>query len=162
RTKSITKEIVRALKITGPFNIQFIAKENAIKVIECNVRASRSFPFVSKVTGHHFIEIAAEVMLGVYKTHPAKHYNTLDLGHVGIKTPQFSYHRLKGANPVAHVEMASTGEVACLGENFHEAFYRSWQATEQSVKGKRLLISVGGDQKIKILQELKILEAQGW
>jgi carbamoyl-phosphate synthase large subunit len=160
RTKAITKMIVKALNITGPFNIQFIAKENAIKVIECNVRASRSFPFVSKVTGHHFIEIATEVMLGI-KQHK-KHYNTLDLGYVGIKTPQFSYHRLKGANPVAHVEMASTGEVACLGENFHEAFFRSWQATEQSIKGKRLLVSVGGEQKNKILRELKILEEQGW
>ena len=151
--------IVQALKISGPFNLQFIAKENAIKVIECNVRASRSFPFVSKVTGHHFIEIAAEVLLGAYTP---KHYNTLDLDYVGIKTPQFSYHRLKGANPVAHVEMASTGEVACLGENYHEAFFRSWQATEQSVKGKRLLVSVGGDQKNKILHELKVLERQGW
>ena len=159
RIKTITKMIVKALQISGPFNLQFIAKENAIKVIECNVRASRSFPFVSKVTGHHFIEIAAEVLLGVYT---AKHYNTLDLDYVGIKTPQFSYHRLKGANPVAHVEMASTGEVACLGENYHEAFFRSWQATEQTVKGKRLLVSVGGDQKTKILPELRILEKQGW
>jgi carbamoyl-phosphate synthase large subunit len=160
RTKAITKMIVKALKITGPFNLQFIAKENAIKVIECNVRASRSFPFVSKVTGHHFIEIATEVMLGARSF--KRHFNTLDLGYVGIKTPQFSYHRLKGANPVAHVEMASTGEVACLGENLHEAFFRSWQATEQSIKGKRLLVSVGGDQKNKILQELRILEEQGW
>ncbi len=159
RTKAITKRIVKALDITGPFNIQFIAKENAIKVIECNVRASRSFPFVSKVTGHHFIEMAAESLLGLPQF---KHYNTLDLNYVGIKTPQFSYHRLKGANPVAHVEMASTGEVACLGENFHEAFLRSWQATEQSIKGKRLLVSIGGEQKNKILQELKELEQQGW
>ncbi len=160
RTKLITKTIVKELNITGPFNIQFIAKENAIKVIECNVRASRSFPFVSKVTGHNFIEIAAEAMLGIKPS--KKHFNTLDLGYVGIKTPQFSYHRLKGANPVAHVEMASTGEVACLGENFHEAFFHSWHATEQSIKGKRLLISVGGDQKNKIVNELKILEEQGW
>ena len=159
RTKAITKMIVKELNLTGPFNIQFIAKENAIKVIECNVRASRSFPFVSKVTGHHLIEIAAEVLLGVYQL---KYYNTLDLDYVGIKAPQFSYHRLKGANPVAHVEMASTGEVACLGENLHDAFFRSWQATEQSVKGKRLLISVGGEQKHKLLRELKILEEQGW
>jgi carbamoyl-phosphate synthase large subunit len=159
RTKAITRMIVKELNLTGPFNIQFIAKENAIKVIECNVRASRSFPFVSKVTGHHFIEIAAEVILDVYQP---KHYNTLDLNYVGIKTPQFSYHRLKGANPVAHVEMASTGEVACFGENLHDAFFRAWQATEQSVKGKRLLVSVGGDQKHKLLRELKILEEQGW
>lgn len=159
RTKAITKTIVKALKITGPFNIQFIAKENAIKVIECNVRASRSFPFVSKVTGHPFIEIATEAMLGVYQPKP---YNTLDLNYVGIKSPQFSYNRLKGANPVAHVEMASTGEVACLGENLHEAFFRSWEATEQSIKGKRLLISVGGEDKKKLVKELQLLDKNGW
>lgn len=159
RTKSITRQIVRALNITGPFNIQFIAKENAIKVIELNVRASRSFPFVSKVTGHNFIEIATEAMLGTYAPKP---YNTLDLDYVGIKTPQFSYSRLKGANPVAHVEMASTGEVACLGENLLEAFFRSWEATEQTVRGKRILISIGGKLKAKLLDELKKLDARGW
>lgn len=159
RTKSITRQIISALKITGPFNIQFIAKENAIKVIELNVRASRSFPFVSKVTGYNFIEIATEAMIGL--TSP-RHYNTLDLDYVGIKTPQFSYCRLKGANPVAHVEMASTGEVACLGENLLEAFLRSWEATEQTIKGKRLLVSIGGDKKNKLLQELKHLEERGW
>lgn len=160
RTKQITRSIVRALKITGPFNLQFIAQENAIKVIECNVRASRSFPFVSKVTGHNLIEIAAEVLLKIRKEQ--KHYNTLDLPYVGIKTPQFSYQRLKGANPVAYVEMASTGEVACLGENFYEAFFNSWQAADQSVQGKRLLVSVGGEQKGKLLAELKCLEERGW
>ncbi len=100
RTKSITRQIVKALNITGPFNIQFIAKENAIKVIELNVRASRSFPFVSKVIGHNFISIAVDVLL---KRSKKKRYNTLDFDYVGIKTPQFSYQRLKGANPVAHV-----------------------------------------------------------
>lgn len=159
RTKTITRQIVKALNITGPFNIQFIAKENAIKVIECNLRAARSFPFVSKVTGHNFIAIAVEVMIGRY--HP-RFYNTLDLDYVGIKTPQFSYNRLKGANPVAHVEMASTGEVACLGENLLEAFMASWSATEQRVAGKRILISIGGDKKSKLLAECKALEQQGW
>ncbi len=159
RTKAITRKIVAALKITGPFNLQFIAKENAIKVIELNVRASRSFPFVSKVTAHNFIEIATHVMLGAYEK---VSYNTLDLDYVGIKTPQFSYSRLKGANPVAHVEMASTGEVACLGGNFLEAFFRSWEATEQTVKGKRLLVSIGGSGKGKLLNELRALEAKGW
>lgn len=159
RTKTITKQIVKALKITGPFNIQFIAKENAIKVIECNVRASRSFPFVSKVTGHNFIAIASEVLLG---RHTKKRYNTLDFDYVGIKTPQFSYQRLKGANPVAHVEMASTGEVACLGENLLEAFLSSWLATEQKIQGKRLLLSIGGDKKEKLIEELRILDEKGW
>jgi len=159
RTKAITREIVRLLNITGPFNIQFIAKENAIKVIECNLRASRSFPFVSKVTGHNFIRIATQVMLGA---HQPVQYNTLDLNYVGIKTPQFSYHRLKGANPVAHVEMASTGEVACLGNDLLEAFLNSWHSTEQGIKGKRLLVSIAGEKKEKLISELKALEGQGW
>lgn len=159
RTKRITRDIVRALNITGPFNIQFIAIDNAIKVIECNVRAARSFPFVSKVTNHNFIEIATEVMMGKYRQKP---YETLELDYVGVKTPQFSYSRLKGANPVAHVEMASTGEVACIGDNLHEAFYMSWLATDQSVKGKRLLASIGGDKKVKLLPTLKKLEEMGW
>lgn len=159
RAKRVTRQIVAALNITGPFNIQFIAKGNAIQVIECNVRASRSFPFVSKVTGHNFIEIAAEVLLGQYKKKP---YNTLDLDYVGVKCAQFSYHRLKGANPVPHVEMASTGEVACLGDNLLEAFYNAWQATDQSVRGKRLLVSIGGDKKEKLLELLSELALKGW
>jgi len=130
-----------------------------IKVIECNLRAARSFPFVSKVTDHNFIQIAVEVMLGKHKK---SHYETLELDYVGVKTPQFSYSRLKGANPVAHVEMASTGEVACIGENMLEAFYMSWLATEQSIRGKRLLASIGGDKKIKLLPELRKLEELGW
>lgn len=159
RTKAITREIVKALNITGPFNIQFIAKENAIKVIECNLRASRSFPFVSKVTGHNFIQIATEVLLD---KHRPTQYNTLDLNYVGIKTPQFSYNRLKGADPVAHVEMASTGEVACLGNDLLQAFLTSWSATEQTIKGKNLLVSIGGDKKEKLLIELRRLEELGW
>jgi carbamoyl-phosphate synthase large subunit len=159
RTKKITRDIVKALQITGPFNIQFIAKNNAIQVIECNVRASRSFPFVSKVTNHNLIEIATEVMLGAYIP---SHFETLELDYVGVKTPQFSYARLKGANPVAHVEMASTGEVACLGRDLSEAFFLSWLATEQSVRRKRLLVSIGGDQKIKLLEALQKLEEKGW
>ncbi len=159
RAKIITRKIVKSLGLHGPFNIQFLAVDNAIKVIECNVRASRSFPFVSKVTNHNFIEIATQVMLGVYK--PA-HYETLELDFVGVKSPQFSYHRLKGSNPVAHVEMASTGEVACLGDSLLEAFLMSWMATEQQVRGKRILVSVGDEKKIKLLQPLQILYEQGW
>ncbi|PWU14812.1 MAG: hypothetical protein C5B45_03815 [Chlamydiae bacterium] len=114
RTKLTTRQIVKALEITGPFNMQFVAKGNAIQVIECNLRASRSFPFASKVTRHNFIEIATTAVLnqpisGVFKT--------LEFDYVGVKTPQFSYQRLKGASPVAHVEMAATGEVACLGRD---------------------------------------------
>jgi len=159
RTKKITRDIVKALQITGPFNIQFIAIDNEIKVIECNVRASRSFPFVSKATNHNFIEIATEAILG---KHSKSHYETLELNYVGVKSPQFSYSRLKGANPVAHVEMASTGEVACIGDNFLEAFYRSWLSTEQAIGGKRILVSIGGDKKGKLLPSLIKLEEQGW
>ncbi len=159
RTKKITRDIVKVLKITGPFNIQFLAKNNAIQVIECNVRASRSFPFVSKVTNHNFIEIATQVILGNYSPAP---YETLELDYVGVKSPQFSYQRLKGANPVAHVEMASTGEVACLGNDLLEAFFLSWLATEQTIHNKRILVSIGGDKKIKLLEQLQNLGKQGW
>lgn len=159
RTKKITRDIAKALKITGPFNIQFIARDNAIKVIECNVRASRSFPFVSKMTNNNFISIAADVLLGKNKK---MSYETLELDYVGVKTPLFSYSRLKGANPVAHVEMASTGEVACIGDSFHEAFLMSWLATEQEVKGKRILLSIGGDKKLKLMPMIRKLEEQGW
>ena len=159
RAKRITRKIVKALNISGPFNIQFIAKENNLKVIECNLRASRSFPFVSKVTGHNFIDIATRVIMGKYKK---EHYNTLDLDYVGVKTSQFSYNRLKGSNPVAHVEMSSTGEVACIGDNLLEAFYKSWMATEMSVPRKRLFLSIGGDRKPKLLNEIRALSYSGW
>ncbi len=159
RAKKITRAIVQALKLTGPFNIQFIAKNNALQVIECNVRASRSFPFVSKVTGHHFIDIATRAIMGKYEPVP---HETLELDYVGVKTPQFSYHRLKGANPVAHVEMASTGEVACLGSDFLEAFLNSWMATDQGVRRKKMLVSIGGEKKIKLLEALRHLEEKGW
>jgi carbamoyl-phosphate synthase large subunit len=159
QAKQLTSKIVKALKITGPFNIQFIAKENALKVIECNVRASRSFPFVSKVARINLSNIIVETLLG-HK--PERSYETLELDWVGVKTSQFSYHRLKGADPVAQVEMASTGEVACLGDNFHEAVLRSWLATGISLRNKRLLVSIGGDKKDKLLPSLQKLEAQGW
>lgn len=159
RTKKITRQIVRALNITGPFNIQFIAKNNHIQVIECNLRASRSMPFVSKVTNHNFIEISTQVMLDMPTL---KNYETLELDYVGVKAPQFSYQRLKGADPVAHVEMASTGEVACLGENLHDAFWRAWLASEQSVIHKHLLVSIADPYKAKLLPALKQLEALGW
>jgi carbamoyl-phosphate synthase large subunit len=159
KTKKITSEIVAALQITGPFNIQFIAKNNFIQVIELNLRASRSFPFVSKVTGYNFITIATRAMLGKYV--PAT-YETLELDYVGVKAPQFSYHRLKGANPVANVEMASTGEVACLGENLYEAYLRAWLSTEQTLPEKRLLVSIADAHKAKLLPYLKQLDEQGW
>ncbi len=159
KTKKITREIVAALNITGPFNIQFIAKNNFIQVIECNLRASRSFPFVSKVTGYNFITIAARTILGV---HTPGNYETLELDYVGVKAPQFSYHRLKGADPVANVEMASTGEVACLGENLYEAYLKAWLSTEQTLPKKRILVSLSDAQKARLLPFIQILDEQGW
>jgi carbamoyl-phosphate synthase large subunit len=159
KTKKITREIVEALQISGPFNIQFIAKNNFIQVIECNLRASRSFPFVSKVTGYNFIAISTRVMLG--KNIPST-YETLELDYVGVKVPQFSYQRLKGANPVANVEMASTGEVACLGENLYEAYLRAWLATEQPLPQKNILVSIADVHKAKLLPYLQQLDEQGW
>lgn len=159
RAKQVTAKIVRALKITGPFNIQFLAKDNAIKVIECNIRASRSFPFVSKVVHHNFIDTAVKAILEVPVDVQCE---TLERNYVGVKTSQFSFNRLKGANPVAQVEMASTGEVGCLGDNFYEAFLRSWLATGQNIAGKRLLLSIGRDKKAKLLPAIQKLEAEGW
>ncbi|HXR50485.1 MAG TPA: ATP-grasp domain-containing protein, partial [Verrucomicrobiae bacterium] len=159
RAKQIARQVASSLDITGPFNIQFIAKDNELKVIECNVRASRSFPFVSKVSGHNFITIATEAMLGIENNTV---YQTLELDHVGIKSPQFSYNRLKGADPVAGVEMASTGEVACFGRDIEEAFYTSWLATEQQVGGKNVFISLPDEQKHKFVEEVAALAAQGW
>jgi carbamoyl-phosphate synthase large subunit len=160
RTKHITRQVIKALQITGPFNIQFIAKHNTIRVIECNVRASRSFPFVSKVVRHNLIRTAVEVMLGVYQP---VHVETLELDYVGVKAPQFSYHRLKGSNPVAHVEMASTGEVGVLGDDLLDAFYHAWLATDQTIRGKRLFISIGGkENKLKLLGPIANLDRLGF
>jgi carbamoyl-phosphate synthase large subunit len=159
RAKKIAQSIATALHISGPFNIQFLAKDNVLQVIECNVRASRSFPFVSKVTGHNLIRIATEVLIQEYK---GGFYETLELDCVGVKSPQFSYRRLKGADPVAAIEMASTGEVAALGEQFLTAFFTAWLATEQNIRGKRLLISAPIEARLKLFEGLKKLEEQGW
>lgn len=159
KAKNITKQIIKSLDITGPFNVQFIAKDNELKVIECNVRASRSFPFVSKVSGYNFISIATEAMLGIKNNAT---YQTLELNHVGVKSPQFSYNRLKGADPVAGVEMASTGEVACFGSDLQEAFYASWLATDQHIKEKTLFLSLPDEQKFKFVEEVAQLIAKNW
>jgi carbamoyl-phosphate synthase large subunit len=160
RINQVAAKIIKELNITGPFNIQFIAKDNEIKVIECNVRASRSFPFVSKVVKHNLIEIATRAMLG--KLEEGRTYQTLDMNYVGVKSPQFSYNRLKGADPVATVEMASTGEVACFGEDLLEAFYKSWLATEQDVNGKNICISLPDEQKFKFVDELEEIVNRGY
>jgi carbamoyl-phosphate synthase large subunit len=164
RVKQISKAIAKSLKITGPFNIQFLAKNNDVKVIECNLRASRSFPFSSKVTGHNFIEIATQAMLGKVKNeeYRRKNYRTLDLDHVGVKAPQFSFSRLKGADPVLGVEMASTGEVACFGRNLHEAFLKAMISVGFRLPRKSILLSVGGlEAKVALLETVRLFEKQG-
>lgn len=140
RVKKIGKKIAKSLEITGPFNIQFLAKNNDIKVIETNLRASRSFPFASKVTGYNFIDIAAKAMLGEVEK---RDYQTVDLDYVGVKFPQFSFTRLKGADPVLGVEMASTGEVACFGNDLEEAFLKGFISTGGRLPKKNILLSIG-------------------
>ena len=159
KSKSIADEIIDGLNISGPFNMQFIAKHNELKVIECNVRASRSFPFISKVTGHDLIEITANVLLG---KPPKTKYNTLDIKYVGVKSPVFSYNRFKGSNPVAQVEMSSTGEVACIGTDILNTFYMSWLATGQKLNGKKILISMDDRFKQKLLPIIQKLFKNGW
>jgi len=152
RAKNVTKAIVKELKITGPFNIQFIAKENHLQVIECNVRASRSFPFVSKVTGYNFIDIATRAML---KEDVSGDYRTLELDFVAVKSPQFSYARIKGADPVSNVEMASTGEVACFGDSFGEALIKSMLSAGFRLPKRNILVSLGKEEnKVKLLPAL--------
>ncbi|HQF42735.1 MAG TPA: carbamoyl-phosphate synthase (glutamine-hydrolyzing) large subunit [Ignavibacteriaceae bacterium] len=160
KVKMITKKIANALKITGPFNIQYIAKDNKVKVIECNLRASRSFPFVSKTLKINFIEIATRLMLGEKVPHIDK--SSFDLDYVGVKASQFSFTRLKGSDPVTGVEMSSTGEVACLGDDFNEAFLKSLLAIGQKVPNKGVLLSTGTPKnKAELIDELKTLQNMG-
>ena len=162
RTKDITKKIVKDLNITGPFNMQFLAKDNRIQVIECNVRASRSFPFVSKVTGHNFIDIAVRGMLG---EDVSAHYRTVELDYVAVKSPQFSFSRIKGADPVRSVEMASTGEVACFGDSYSEALLKSMMAADFRLpkEGGTILVSLGKEEnKVKLLEPIQQLVAMGY
>ncbi len=165
RIKDIAKKLAKNLKITGPFNIQFLAKENRIAIIELNLRASRSFPFVSKVSGHNFIEIAIEGMLGKVKSKEwrKQHYQTLDLNHVGVKAAQFSFSRLKGADPTLGVEMASTGEVACFGKSLHEAFLKAQIAVGFRLPKKNVLVSTGSlESKLAFLPSAKKLVKMGF
>jgi carbamoyl-phosphate synthase large subunit len=160
KVKMITKEIAKELEITGPFNIQFIAKDNEVKVIECNLRASRSFPFVSKTLKINFIEIATRLMLG--EKVPKIDKSSFDLDYVGVKASQFSFIRLKGSDPVTGVEMSSTGEVACLGDDFNEAFLKSLIAIGQKVPVMGVLLSTGTPKsKAEFIDELKILQKRG-
>ncbi len=155
RVKKIAKEISKALDITGPFNIQFLAKHNAVKVIECNLRASRSFPFVSKVTGQNFAAEAMRRMLGV-KNEVQNH--SLDLDYVGVKAPMFSFSRLVGADPMLGVEMASTGEVGCIGEDLHEALLQALIATGFQFPKVGVLLSLGPlPDKYAFTEEVRVI-----
>ena len=161
RIKKIAKKIASALEISGPFNIQFLAKENAIKVIECNLRASRSFPFVSKVLKINLIELATKVMLGLKPAPPRK--SAFDLDYVGIKASQFSFSRLQQADPVLGVDMASTGEVGCLGDDFNEALLKSILSVGYDIPSKNILLSSGDAlNKADLLGACRLLAKNGY
>ncbi len=161
RIKRISREIARELKISGPFNIQFLARDNDIKVIECNLRASRSFPFVSKVLKINLIELATQVMLGIPVEKPDK--NLFDLDYVGIKASQFSFNRLQKADPVLGVDMASTGEVGCLGDDTNCAILKAMLSVGYRIPEKSVLLSTGGPkQKVEMLQAARQLQKKGY
>jgi len=161
RIKKIASEIAKSLNISGPFNIQFLAKDNYIKVIECNLRSSRSFPFVSKVLKLNFIELATKVMLGLPVEKPEK--SAFDLDYVGIKASQFSFHRLQQADPVLGVDMASTGEVGCIGDDFSEAILKSLLSVGFRIPKKRILISSGEPKsKVELSEACALLQKKGY
>ncbi len=163
RIKKVSSQIAKALNISGPFNIQFLAKNNDIKVIECNLRASRSFPFVSKVLKINFIDLATKVMLGLPVEQPAK--NAFDLDYVGIKASQFSFSRLQGADPVLGVDMSSTGEVGCIGDSTSEALLKAMLSVGMRVpsKDKGILMSTGTPkQKADLLESAHKLHNAGY
>ncbi len=181
QVKTVTKKIAAELKITGPFNIQFLARDNQVQVIECNLRASRSFPLVSKVTGQNFISLAMRTMLGedILAGRGGAPFQTVDLDHVAVKAPQFSFARLKGADPVVRVEMASTGEVGTFGRDLHEAYLKSVLAVGMKLPrrraspagepvldgryaGARVFISLGGEKnKWDFLASVRTLSSLG-
>ena len=161
RVKKISKQIAKELKISGPFNIQYLAKNNEIKVIECNLRASRSFPFVSKVLKHNFIETATRVMLNEPYVKPDS--SVFDLEYIGVKASQFSFSRLQNADPVLGVDMSSTGEVGCIGDDFSEAILKSMLSVGYKIPEKAILISSGEmKSKVDLLDACKLLHANGY
>ncbi|HBZ22134.1 MAG TPA: carbamoyl phosphate synthase large subunit, partial [Bacteroidales bacterium] len=160
RIKRITRQISKELNITGPFNIQFLAKDNDIKVIECNLRASRSMPFVSKVLKTNLIELATKVMLGIQIEKP--HKSVFELDYVGVKAPQFSFSRLAKADPVLGVDMSSTGEVGCIGEGFYEAILKAMFSVGYRVPKKSILLSTGpARSKVELLNSARALREKG-
>jgi len=161
RIKKISKKIAKALDISGPFNIQFLAKDNDIKVIECNLRASRSFPFVSKVLKTNLISIATDIMLGIDVVKPEK--SSFDLEYVGVKAPQFSFSRLAKADPILGVEMASTGEVGCIGEDYYEAILKAMLSVGYTIPKKNIFLSTGtARSKTELLNSCKMLFELGF
>jgi carbamoyl-phosphate synthase large subunit len=161
RIKKISRDIARALNITGPFNMQFLAKDNDIKVIECNLRASRSMPFVSKVLKSNFIDIATKVMLDLPYDKPDK--SIFDLDYIGIKAPQFSFSRLKKADPVLGVDMSSTGEVGCIGENFYETILKAMLSVGYTIPEKNILLSTGPMRsKVELINSCRMLAEKGY
>ncbi len=161
RIKKISSQIAKALNISGPFNIQYLAKNNDIKVIECNLRASRSFPFVSKVLKLNFIDLATKVMLGIPVEKPSK--SAFDLDYVGIKASQFSFSRLQGADPVLGVDMSSTGEVGCIGNDTSEAILKSMLSVGYKIPKRSVLLSTGSaKQKADMLDAAAALYAKGY
>ena len=161
RIKRISRKIAKELRISGPFNIQFLARDNDIKVIECNLRASRSFPFVSKVLKLNFIELATRIMLGIKVEKPSK--SLFDLDYVGIKASQFSFNRLQNADPVLGVDMASTGEVGCLGEDTQCAILKAMLSVGYRIPRKNILLSTGdARQKADMLSAARLLRRKGY
>ncbi len=160
RIRKIGQQIAKSLNITGPMNIQFLAKNNEVKVIECNVRASRSFPFVSKIMRKNLIDIAVRAIMG--QPVKAQTASLFELDYVGVKAPQFSFTRLEGADPVLGVEMASTGEVGCLGEDFNEAFLKALLSVGYRLPIKSMLVSSGSiESKAELLESLHLFRESG-
>jgi carbamoyl-phosphate synthase large subunit len=161
KVRKVATDIAKALRITGPFNIQFIAKDNRVSVIECNLRASRSFPFCSKVARVNMIELATKAILDAPYERPER--SSLDLEWVGVKAAQFSFSRLHGTDPVLGVEMSSTGEVGCIGRDLNDAFLKSLLSVGYRVPKRRILLSTGPmSDKLEFLGSAKVLKAMGY
>lgn len=161
RIKRISRQISKQLNISGPFNMQFLAKDNDIKVIECNLRASRSMPFVSKVLKTNLIELATKVMLGLEVEKPDK--SLFDLDYVGVKAPQFSFARLQKADPILGVDMSSTGEVGCIGEGFYEGILKSMLSVGYTIPEKNILLSTGPSRsKVELISSARALVDKGY
>ena len=160
RIKKIARQIASALEISGPFNIQFLARDNRVRVIECNLRASRSFPFCSKVYGVDFAEMATQAIMGAPVQTPSR--SLFDLDYVGVKAPQFSFTRLAGADPMLGVEMASTGEVACLGTEVGDAYLKAYLSAGNQLPSRGVLLSTGPvESKAGFLGSARIMHQRG-